>query len=125
MSDHVRGRFWLVNDDGTEWIGIGRVQLLRAIEESGSIRQAAQRLGMSYKRAWSLVQAMNRLGPQPMVIRETGGRHGGGARLTAYGRRTLAVYAEVEAAMIRCAREVERVVADWAQDRQRGDGYDD
>lgn len=120
LTPHVRARFWLVNGARDGWIGIGRVQLLQAIEQTGSIRQAAQRLGMSYKRAWSLVEAMNRLGPGPMVVKETGGRHGGGARVTEYGRRTIALYAQLEAAMRQCAQQMEQAIAEWAEQNNQG-----
>ncbi len=120
LTPHVRARFWLVNATQDGWIGVGRVQLLRAIEETGSIRQAAQRLGMSYKRAWSLVEAMNRLGPVPMVVKEAGGRHGGGARLTDYGRHTIVLYSQLEAAMRICAEQMELAITEWAAQCYQG-----
>ena len=120
LTPHVRARFWLVNAEQDGWIGIGRVQLLQAIDETGSIRKAAQRLGMSYKRAWSLVEAMNRLGPVPMVIKEAGGRHGGGARLTDYGRHTMALYDRLEAAMRACAEQMEQAITEWAVPGDQG-----
>lgn len=115
MGRGVHGRFWLIGPDGDNWIGIGRVRLLKAIDETGSIRQAAKQLGMSYKRAWSLVQAMNALGPHPMVERATGGKKGGGAFLTAYGRQTLALYAKLEAKMRDCAQALEADIQAWQQ----------
>jgi len=70
-----------------------RIRLLYAIKEHGSISKAAKAVPMSYKSAWDAVDAMNALAPEPMVIRETGGRDGGGTVLTAYGEKLLAHYA--------------------------------
>jgi molybdate transport system regulatory protein len=125
LSTHVRARLWLVNAAQDGWIGIGRVQLLQAIEQTGSIRQAAQRLGMSYKRAWSLVEAMNALGPEPMVVKEAGGRRGGGAVLTDYGRSTLQLYARLSARMQAAAAEMEEEIAAWARGQWKEVHLDD
>src|SRR5207247_369152 len=67
-------------------IGPGKVDLLEAIGETGSITSAAKRLGMSYRRAWLLIDTMNRCFKNPIVEAEAGGRSGGGTRLTATGR---------------------------------------
>jgi molybdate transport system regulatory protein len=88
--------------------------LLQAIARTGSIRQAAKEMGMSYKRAWSLVQALNALGPEPMVVKEVGGKHGGGARLTPFGEHTLKVYAQVENHLKACVTELEQWLI-WPQ----------
>ena len=123
LAGGLHARLWLVNPAGDNWVGIGRVQLLRAIEQTGSIRQAARQLGMSYKRAWSLVEALNALGPEPMVVKEAGGRHGGGTVITDYGRATLALYEQVEAHLKRCAQAIEADIARWQQG-QKGAEHD-
>lgn len=92
---HVRARLWITGKEG--YLGVGKVQLLEAIAEKGSISQAAKALGMSYKRAWQLVEEVNRLGDSPMVLTETGGAHGGGARLTPRGEHAIKVYRQLEA----------------------------
>ena len=69
-----------------------RIELLHAIEESGSISKAAKAVPMSYKTAWEAVDTMNALSPQPIVCRETGGKDGGGTTITAYGRQLLENY---------------------------------
>ncbi len=113
-ATHLRARFWLVNPKTGEYVGKGRVALLEAIARTGSIRQAAKEMGMSYKRAWTLVQALNALGPEPMVEKEAGGRSGGGARLTPFGERTLAVYHGLQQDLARQAQELEaRWLAHW------------
>lgn len=79
------------------FLGDTRVRLLEAIAEHGSISQAAQHVPLSYKAAWDAVDAMNNLAEQPLVERSTGGRRGGGTRLTPYGQRIVAMYRAVEA----------------------------
>jgi molybdate transport system regulatory protein len=86
-----------VNTDTGPFLGDTRVRLLEAIDQFGSITQAAKHLPLSYKAAWDAVDAMNNLADQPLVQRSTGGRAGGGTRLTEHGRRTIAMYRAVEA----------------------------
>ncbi|MBX3414130.1 MAG: winged helix-turn-helix domain-containing protein [Pirellulales bacterium] len=91
-------RIWLEND-GEVVLGRGRVALLEAIDEHHSIRQAAASVGMSYRRAWLLVKSMNDAAPQPVVEASTGGAKGGGTRLTPYGRSTVEIYRQLDAAV--------------------------
>ena len=70
-----------------------RIELLRAIEQHGSISKAAKAVPMSYKSAWEAVDTMNALSPEPIVSRETGGKDGGGTTVTAYGKQLLENYA--------------------------------
>ena len=77
-------------------IGPGKVDLLEAIGETGSITSAAKRLGMSYRRAWLLIDTMNRCFKNPIVEAEAGGRSGGGTRLTPIGRDVIKRYRAVE-----------------------------
>jgi len=76
-------------------IGPGKVDLLAAIRDTGSISAAGKHLGMSYRRAWLLVDAMNRCFRVPLVETATGGQAGGGARLTANGEKVLTRYEEM------------------------------
>jgi molybdate transport system regulatory protein len=78
-------------------IGPGKADLLEAIERAGSISGAARVMGMSYKRAWDLVDTMNQCFREPLVITATGGSHGGGAQVTEFGYRVLRRYREIEA----------------------------
>ena len=73
-------------------LGPGKAELLVHIRDCGSIAQAAQRMGMSYMRAWTLVQQMERCFREPLVQRVRGGRQGGGAGLTPTGQRVLELY---------------------------------
>jgi molybdate transport system regulatory protein len=77
-------------------LGPGKVALLEAIGEHGSISAAARSLGMSYRRAWLLVDAMNRAFRKPLVTTATGGARGGGAQLTDFGREVLRRYRAME-----------------------------
>src|SRR4051812_10794082 len=77
-------------------IGPGKANLLEAIGDTGSIRHAAERVGMSYMRAWSLVRTMNAAFREPLVERTRGGSQRGGAELTKLGARVLALYQEME-----------------------------
>ena len=78
-------------------MGPGKAELLAAIAETGSITASAKRLGMSYRRAWLLVDTMNRCFREPVVASATGGTGGGGARMTPFGRRVLARYRAMQA----------------------------
>jgi len=77
-------------------VGPGKVDLLEAIASTGSITAAARQLGMSYRRAWLLVDTMNRCFEEPVVAAEAGGKRGGGTRLTVTGRRAIAHYRRIE-----------------------------
>jgi molybdate transport system regulatory protein len=77
-------------------IGPGKADLLEGIGETGSIASAARRMGMSYKRAWMLVETMNRCFRKPLVQTARGGQAGGGAVLTDEGTRVLRCYRRME-----------------------------
>jgi molybdate transport system regulatory protein len=76
-------------------IGPGKADLLRAIDDTGSISAAARRMGMSYRRAWLLVHTMNDCFQSPLVEAAKGGAAGGGAQLTTAGRDVLRHYDDV------------------------------
>jgi len=79
-------------------IGPGKADLLDGIRETGSIAAAGRRLGMSYKRAWLLVETMNRCFRSPLVEATKGGSKGGGAMLTPLGTEVLGRFRKLEAA---------------------------
>lgn len=79
------------------FLGDTRIRLLEAIDTHGSISQAAKAVPLSYKAAWDAIDAMNNLAPEPLVLRTTGGKHGGGTALTEYGRRLIGFYRALEA----------------------------
>ena len=67
-------------------IGPGKAELIERIAQSGSISAAARAMGMSYRRAWLLVDALNEDFAEPVVVTAAGGRRGGGASVTSFGR---------------------------------------
>lgn len=77
-------------------MGPGKADLLRAIEETGSISAAARKMEMSYRRAWMLVDSMNQTFKWPVVVTLTGGKAGGGAAMTDFGREVLQRYSAME-----------------------------
>lgn len=78
-------------------IGWGKIALLEQIERTGSISAAARAMGMSYRRAWLLVEETNAQTRHPVVATNIGGTHGGGAGLTETGHRLVAAYRAIEA----------------------------
>jgi molybdate transport system regulatory protein len=77
-------------------MGPGKARLVGLIAESGSISAAARKMGMSYRRAWQLVEALNKSFDRPVVMTAVGGKRGGGAVVTDFGRRLVAQYHGME-----------------------------
>ncbi len=77
-------------------LGPGKVRLLELVGETGSISAAARRMEMSYRRAWLLVDALNRTFRDPVVTTRGGGAGGGGAALTPFGEEVAASYRAME-----------------------------
>lgn len=78
-------------------LGPGKVALLELIDQTGSISAAGRSMGMSYKRAWMLVETMNEMFRDPLVESSRGGASGGGATLTETGREVLRLFRLIEA----------------------------
>lgn len=91
----IENRIWITKN-GKTFLGQGRIQLLEAIKKEGSISKASSKLGMSYKKAWQLVKSMNVLSEKPVVIKETGGKNGGGTKLTENGEGLIVAYRQLE-----------------------------
>ena len=94
MSYKIKSRIWIESENHV-LLGEGRVQLLKAIETEGSLSKAAKTLGLSYKKAWSLIDSVNKSAKKPVTINSTGGKGGGGAELTDYGKQLIAVFEEI------------------------------
>ena len=92
----VGGAVWLTVG-GESFGGRGRIGLLRAIAEQGSITHAAKAVGMSYKAAWDAIDTMNTLAGEPLVARSAGGRGGGSTRLTPRGLRLVERFGQIDA----------------------------
>lgn len=101
----IRSSLWMVRGERSLG-GRGRVELLEHIQETGSIRQAALAMGMSYRVAWQAIEALNELADAPVVDRAVGGRGGGGAVVNANGQRLIKAFRTIEAEH---ARFVDRV----------------
>src|SRR5574343_560 len=122
IAHRLRGKLEVDTEFGS-FLGDTRIRLLEAIEQFGSISQAAKAVPLSYKSAWDAIDAMNNLADQPLVLRATGGRNGGGTQLTEHGRKTVALYraleAEYQAALDRLAASMqENAAGDFEQFRQ-------
>jgi molybdate transport system regulatory protein len=78
-------------------LGPGKIRLLEAVKNSGSISQAGRSLDMSYRRAWLLIDDMNRCFREPVVAAQPGGAQGGGATLTPFGEQVIESYRAIEA----------------------------
>ncbi len=107
-------RLDLTDDDR---IGPGKIELLEAIRDTGSISAGARKIGMSYRRAWLLVEAINVALEQPAVSAVMGGRQGGGAMLTPVGERIVEIYRSIETIARRSARNEFRAVGKLARKR--------
>lgn len=101
--------------DGRSLGGRGRIELLRAIAEHGSITAAAKAVGLSYKAAWDAIDTMNNLAGEPLVLRSTGGRGGGSSRLSPRGESLVARYERIDALNRRMLRMLDSADADGHQ----------
>jgi molybdenum ABC transporter molybdate-binding protein len=95
----VQVRVW-IHREGEAVLGEGRAQLLAAIDRENSITRAAKSLRMSYRRGWSMVQAINAAAGESLVETAAGGMKGGGARLTPRGRLALEVYEQLRQSLV-------------------------
>lgn len=86
-------------------LGPGKVRLLEAIDKTGSISQAGRSLGMSYRRAWLLVDDMNNCFRDAVISAQPGGAHGGGATLTPFGQKLVERYRAIETDAMDAARK--------------------
>ncbi len=87
----VNGSLW-IEADGQRFFGPGPVELLELIEKTGSINKAAKAMGMSYKKAWDLVNRINGLVAEPFVLKSIGGEDGGGSTISEGAREMIAWY---------------------------------
>lgn len=94
MSYKIKSRIW-IESEGHVLLGEGRVHLLKAIQETGSLSKAAKSLKISYKKAWSLIDSVNKSAKKPVTINSIGGKGGGGAELTDYGKSLINVFDEI------------------------------
>lgn len=103
----VQPRFRVIRGQNIA-LGPGKVELLEHIQAAGSITDAAQRMDMSYMRAWTLVKMMERSFKKPLIVVARGGAGHGGARLTENGKRVLKLYREIEKQSLAASRDSQR-----------------
>jgi len=84
-----------INHAGNTALGPGKIELLQHIAQQGSISAAAKQMRMSYRRAWELVDVMNRCFDQTVVVSTAGGSHGGGAQVTEFGQALIDAYQQI------------------------------
>jgi len=94
MSYKIKSRIWIESDKHV-LLGEGRVHLLKAIEKTGSLSKAAKSLNISYKKAWHLIDSVNKSAKKPVTINSTGGKGGGGAELTDYGKSLILAFDDI------------------------------
>lgn len=94
MGYKIKSRIWIESEDNV-LLGEGRVQLLKAIEKAGSLSKAAKNLNISYKKAWQLLDSVNKSAERPVTITSIGGKGGGGAELTEYGKSLVNAFDEI------------------------------
>lgn len=100
-------------------VGPGKVALLEHIATGGSLSQAARELGMSYRRAWQLLESLNSSFRDPVALTAKGGRGGGGARLTPFGRLLIRVYRQFDVEIQKRAARSFRPVTGFARQSAR------
>ena len=96
---------------GDRMLGPGKMELLSRIHVTGSLSAAARQMGMSYMRAWKLVQDLNRNPDRPMVEMSRGGVGGGAGKLTPVGQNVLALYQKMEGESAKTANSYGRKIA--------------
>ena len=90
----IKSRIW-VEKDGVPFLGLGRIKLLKKVDETKSISAAAKDLNMSYSKAWKLIQDINKYADKPVIIKNIGGKNGGGTVLTEYGKKLIATFEQI------------------------------
>lgn len=94
MGYKIKSRIWIESENNV-LLGEGRVRLLKAIQETGSLSKAAKTLNISYKKAWQMLDSVNKSAKKPVTINSIGGKGGGGAELTEYGKSLVMAFDEI------------------------------
>jgi len=91
LTPSLRGHIWIEGNEST-FLGYGRIALLERIREYGSLTKAAKSLEIPYRKAWLLIDSMNRQVPKPYVVTSAGGKKGGGTRVTSEGEKAIILF---------------------------------
>jgi len=89
-----------INREGELFLGYSQIRLLKQVLVDGSIHAAAMNLKMSYQHAWHLLDKLNRLSPIPVVVRQKGGKDGGGCSISPYGIKLIQMYVKKESELL-------------------------
>jgi molybdate transport system regulatory protein len=111
-------RVW-IGRNGEAVLGAGRADLLTALDREQSITKAAETAGMSYRRAWNLIQDINSAAGEPLVKAAVGGKTGGGARLTPFGLAAIEIYGSVRRAVTEDAAGALRTALEASDETSR------
>jgi molybdate transport system regulatory protein len=90
----IKSRIWIETEEGM-FLGNGRIRLLKAIDETGSLNKAAKLIGMSYKKAWNLIDSVNNPAVEEVVSKSIGGKDGGGTHVTPYGKKLISQFEQL------------------------------
>jgi molybdate transport system regulatory protein len=111
-SPRLRGKLW-VEFGKTNALTEAGADLLEQIEATGSLSQAAKNLRFAYRRAWLLIDTMNKTWPRPLVKTATGGKRGGGTQVTEYGHKVLRAYRDLQ---VQLEHLLDVATEDWKED---------
>jgi molybdate transport system regulatory protein len=109
-----------VDFDNAHAVGPGKIELLEHIRETGSLSQAGREIGMSYRRAWLLLDSLNTSFKEPVVSTSIGGKAGGGATLTPFGDRLIRAYRELEKEFAALATQKFAAIGDEVKNTKPG-----
>jgi molybdate transport system regulatory protein len=93
----IKSKIWLETENGV-LLSEGRVQLLKMIDQTGSLNKASKSLNISYQKAWRLVDESNKTSKLPLIETTIGGNNGGGSKLTPYGRNLVESFDKINSA---------------------------
>ncbi|RSC92843.1 winged helix-turn-helix domain-containing protein [Tenacibaculum singaporense] len=112
MAYKIKSRIW-IEVDNTTFLGEGRVRLLKSIKETKSLSKSARELGISYKKAWNLIDSVNKKADMPVVVRKSGGSGGGGTTLTEHGLELIEMYDTIN---INCWKYLDKQLKKYSLD---------
>jgi molybdate transport system regulatory protein len=97
MELKIKSKIWIENEEGI-LISEGRIQLLKLIEQTGSLNKAAKAMNISYQKAWKLIDGSNKASQKPLIETHVGGSQGGGTVLTDYGKMLIQSFESITTA---------------------------
>ncbi|MGG6232391.1 winged helix-turn-helix domain-containing protein [Tenacibaculum sp. SDUM215027] len=112
MPYKIKSRIW-IEINNTTFLGEGRVRLLKSIKETKSLSKSAKELKMSYKKAWNLIDSVNKKAKKPVVVKMSGGLRGGGTTLTEHGLELIEMYESINT---NCWKYLDKQLEKYSQD---------